>query len=196
MSKAAPIHATAADLGQALLSRARNAIAERLDLPRRPENHHPMLESPGASFVTLHHQGRLRGCMGRLEAGTHTLEADVRQNAHRAAFEDPRFMPVTAGEWRHLEVEVSLLDPPRALAFVSETEALAALRPGEDGVIFAWRHYRSTFLPQVWEQLPDVESFMAALKRKAGLPADFWADDVELGRYRVRLFKETEGNAA
>jgi len=70
------------------------------------------------------------------------------------------------------------------------------LRPGEDGVIFAWRHYRSTFLPQVWEQLPDVESFMAALKRKAGLPADFWADDVELGRYRVHLFKETEGNAA
>lgn len=196
MNKVAPLQAAAADLGQALLSRARNAIAERLDLPKRPENHHPMLESPGASFVTLHHQGRLRGCMGRLEAGTHTLEADVRQNAHRAAFEDPRFKPLSAVEWPHLEVEVSLLDPPETLAFVSETAALATLQPGVDGVIFSWRHYRSTFLPQVWDQLPVVEDFMAALKRKAGLPPDFWAEDVQLARYRVQLFKETEGDAA
>jgi hypothetical protein len=188
--------AKATGLGPALLSRARNTIAGRLDLPLRDEQTHPLLASPGATFVTLHHESRLRGCMGRLEAGPHSLETDVRQNARRAAFEDPRFKPLTAGEWPYLEVEVSLLDSPEMLAFESEPAALAVLKPGVDGVIFSWRRYRSTFLPQVWEQLPVVEDFMAALKRKAGLPDDFWAEDVQLARYRVRVFKETEENAA
>lgn len=186
--------AMATGLGPALLSRVRNTIAGRLDLPLRDEQAHPRLTRPGATFVTLHYQGRLRGCMGRLEAGSHSLETDVRRNAHRAAFEDPRFKPLSAVEWPHLEVEVSLLDPPEPLAFVSEAAALANLQPGIDGVIFSWRHYRSTFLPQVWEQLPVAVDFMAALKRKAGLPGDFWADDVQLARYRVRVFKETEDN--
>ena len=177
-------------LGSALLIRARNAIAQRLGLPLDDEPHHPVMENPGATFVTLHHQGRLRGCIGRLEAGAHSLDADVRQNAHRAAFEDPRFAPVSAAEWHGLHVEVSVLDPPQTLSFDSEAEALAILNPGVDGVIFSWRHYRSTFLPQVWEQLPRVDAFMAALKRKAGLPEDFWADDVQLARYQVRLFRE------
>lgn len=180
-----------ADLGPALLTRARNAIASRLGLPLREEPYHPALREPGATFVTLHHRGRLRGCMGRLVAGEDSLESDVRRNAHRAAFEDPRFQPLTLSEWSGLEVEVSLLGAPRILNVSSEAEALSVLRPGVDGLIFGWRHYRGTFLPQVWAQLPDGREFLAALKRKAGLPEDFWAEDVELARYEVRLFQET-----
>jgi len=189
-SKATGSAAGDAGLGPALLSRARNAIASRLGLPLRDEPHHPTLHEPGATFVTLHHRGRLRGCIGRLVAGEDSLDIDVRRNARRAAFEDPRFQPLAATEWSGLEIEVSLLEPPRALNVDSEAEALAMLRPGVDGVIFGWRHYRSTFLPQVWEQLPDGRGFLSALKRKAGLPEDFWAEDVELARYEVRLFQE------
>jgi AmmeMemoRadiSam system protein A len=175
-----------------LLARARNAIARRLGHLLLEEPHHPALQLPGATFVTLHHEGRLRGCIGRLEAGNHPLEMDVRQNAIRAAFEDPRFNPVSAQDWPCLDLEVSLLESPRALEFESEPHALAQLNPGLDGVIFTWRHYRSTFLPQVWEQLPKIEDFMAALKRKAGLAETFWAEDVQLACYRVRVFREIE----
>ena len=181
-----------AELGAALLARARNAIAVRIGLPLRGEPDHPHLQQPGATFVTLHHRGRLRGCIGRLEAGRHSLDQDVRLNAHRAAFEDPRFNPLDVTEWEDLDLEVSLLQPPEPLDWVSEEHALASLRPGVDGVIFRWRHHRSTFLPQVWEQLPNAAGFLSALKQKAGLPADFWADDVELARYRVRVFREIE----
>ncbi|HEY0818756.1 MAG TPA: AMMECR1 domain-containing protein, partial [Rhizobacter sp.] len=93
-----------------------------------------------------------------------------------------------ADEWPGLQVEVSLLDPAEPMDVRSEAEALAALRPGEDGVIFEWQGHRATYLPQVWEQLPDARSFLASLKRKAGLPADFWAPEVKLARYRVRKF--------
>lgn len=181
-----------AELGAALLARARNAIAARIGQPLRGEPDHPHLQQPGATFVTLHHRGHLRGCIGRLEAGSHSLDQDVRLNAHRAAFEDPRFNPLGAHEWEELDLEVSLLHPPEPLAWVSEDHALTSLRPRVDGVIFRWRQHRSTFLPQVWEQLPNAASFLSALKQKAGLPADFWADDVELARYRVRVFREIE----
>ena len=181
-----------AELGAALLARARNAIAARIGQPLRGEPDHPHLQQPGATFVTLHHRGHLRGCIGRLEAGSHSLDQDVRLNAHRAAFEDPRFNPLDVTEWEDLELEVSLLQPPEPLDWVSEEHALTSLRPGVDGVIFRWRHHRSTFLPQVWEQLPNAAGFLSALKQKAGLPADFWADDVELARYRVRVFREIE----
>lgn len=177
-------------LGQALLSRARNAIAAPLGLPCREEPPHAALARPGATFVTLHHHGRLRGCIGRLDVGVAPLDVDVRRNARRTAFEDPRFAPLRVDEWDALEIEVSVLETPQRLSVDSEAEALAALRPGRDGVIFRWGRHRSTFLPQVWSQLPVAGDFLAALKRKAGLPADFWADDVELSRYAVRLFRE------
>lgn len=188
--QAEPEAVEAAGLGPALLARARNAIASRLGLPIRPEPGHQALHRPGASFVTLHRAGRLRGCIGRLEAGGHTLEADVRHNARRAAFEDPRFTPLAAAEWTGLDVEVSVLEAPQPLAFASESEALGQLQPGLDGVILSWRHCRATFLPQVWTQLPDLEAFMAALKRKAGLSDGFWDPEVRLARYRVQSFTE------
>jgi hypothetical protein len=180
-----------ARLGPALLSRARNAIAEVLALGQMPEPEHPALWQPGATFVTLRHGGRLRGCIGRLRA-ERPLHEDVRANARRAAFEDPRFAPLRAAEWAGLEVEVSLLDAPRPMTFDDEADALRSLRPGEDGVIFEWRGRAATFLPQVWEQLPEPAGFLGELKRKAGLRADFWDAEVRLSRYRVRKFARAE----
>jgi hypothetical protein len=178
------------DLGAALLARARNAIAGRLGAALVPEPAHPQLADHGATFVTLHDaRGQLRGCIGRLLA-IDRLDADVRHNAVQAAFADPRFKPVSAGEWPTLAVEVSLLGAPEPLPpAASEAEALRSIEPGIDGLILEWRGHRATFLPQVWEQLPAPREFMAALKRKAGLAADFWAPDVKLERYRARKFK-------
>lgn len=179
-------------LGTALLSRARNSIASILGLPPVDEPAHPALARPGASFVTLLRKGELRGCIGRLEAGGHSLEEDVRRNAHRAAFEDPRFPPLGGQEWPEIELEVSLLGPPEPLRARSEPELLRMLRPRRDGVIFEWRGRRSTFLPQVWEQLPDAGDFLAALRRKAGLPGDFWHEEVRIHRYEVRKFPQPQ----
>lgn len=180
--------ATEPDLGAALLSRARNAIRAELGLPTEAEPPHPALSGPGATFVTLQDaQGALRGCIGSLQAWR-TLDEDVRRNAEGAAFRDPRFRPLSRAEWQAgLQVEVSLLDAPQPLPRVrSEAEALALLKPGIDGLILEWHGHRATFLPQVWAQLPEPAAFLAALKRKAGLAADFWAEDVQLSRYGVR----------
>lgn len=184
--------AAPANLGAALLSRARNAIRARLGLPAdEAEPAHPALAAPGATFVTLQDaRGALRGCIGSLQA-RRSLEDDLRANAEAAALRDPRFAPLSAAEWAAgVGVEVSLLDAPEPMPRVrSEAEALALLKPGRDGLIFEWRGRRATFLPQVWEQLPEPAAFLAALKRKAGLAADFWADDVALWRYGVRSFE-------
>jgi AmmeMemoRadiSam system protein A len=177
--------------GATLLPLARAAIARTLGRSHAASATAPWLQEPGACFVTLTQQGALRGCIGSLEA-RRTLLADVQANAVAAALHDPRFAPLSVHELEHTEVEVSLLSPLQALAFASEAEALAQLRPGIDGVLFEFGARRSTFLPQVWEQLPDVEEFMAQLKRKAGLPADFWAEEVRLQRYTVAKWKESE----
>jgi AmmeMemoRadiSam system protein B/AmmeMemoRadiSam system protein A len=178
------------ELGAALLSRARNAIAAGLGLAREPEPHHPSLTRAGATFVTLRDAaGELRGCIGRLEA-VRQLDDDVRHNAAAAAFDDPRFDPLQAHEWASLQVEVSLLAAAEPLPAVrTRADALRQLRPHVDGVILEWRGRRATFLPQVWEQLPEARDFFAALLRKAGLPADFWAEDLRLLRYSVRKFE-------
>lgn len=139
--------------------------------------------------MTLHRAGELRGCIGSLEP-YRPLEHDVRANALAAAFRDPRFAPVAPHEFESLHVEVSLIGASQPLAVGSEREALQCLRPGVDGVILDWRGRRATFLPQVWEQLPQPAAFLGALKRKAGLAADFWAADVRLARYGVRKFEE------
>ena len=188
---AAAAAGAAAALGAALLSRGRNAIASALGLACVPEPGHLALAAPGASFVTLLDRGELRGCVGSLEA-EHSLENDVRQRALDAAFRDTRFAPVTAEEWPALSVDVSVLDAPRPLPVASEAEALQRLRPGIDGVLLEWRNHRATFLPQVWQQLPQPADFLAALRRKAGLATDFWAPDLRLSVYRVQKFSEPE----
>lgn len=182
------------ELGPTLLALARRAIAGALGLPSgqpavTPAVDQPELQETGATFVTLTRHGQLRGCIGTLEAWR-ALRDDVQDNARAAAFRDPRFAPLTAAEYPEIHVEVSLLTPPEPLPCASEAEALARLRPEVDGVIFSAGSRRATFLPQVWEQLPDPADFMAHLKRKAGLPADYWGPEVRLQRYQVRKWKE------
>ena len=177
------------DLGEALLVRARNAIAGRLGEPPRPETADARLAQPGATFVTLTQDGSLRGCMGSLEA-KQALDEDVRANARAAAFRDPRFEPLRHDELARTRVEVSLLSAAEPLSCADEEEARRLLRPGRDGVILEYGHRRSTFLPQVWQSLAEPQRFLAELKRKAGLPADFWHPDLRLWRYEVQKWKE------
>ena len=176
--------------GSTLLKLARSEIATKLGHDVSSPAQAGWLAEPGASFVTLTRQGELRGCIGTLEAHR-PLGVDVRENAVAAAFRDPRFMPLTRVEFDEIRVEVSVLSPSEILVVASEEHALAILRPNVDGVVFEYRHYRSTFLPQVWEQLPEPAEFMAHLKRKAGLPMDFWAEEVRLSRYTVSKWKES-----
>jgi AmmeMemoRadiSam system protein A len=179
------------ELGTALLVRARNAIAAEWSRDPAPEPDHPALHQPGATFVTLTQHGQLRGCIGSLEA-RRPLDQDVRANAKAAAFRDPRFMPLTEDELDTTRVEVSLLTPAAAMTFANEDDAVRQLRPGIDGVILESGLHRGTFLPQVWESLPEPRLFMAHLKQKAGLPASFWSNDVKISRYEVKKWKEAE----
>lgn len=178
-------------LGEALLPIARSSIGAVLGLDFPTQEDHPALHGFGACFVTLTRNGLLRGCIGSLQAHRTLLE-DVKANAKAAAFMDPRFQPLSVTEFRQVRVEVSLLSHSEPLQFAHEEEAVAGLRPGVDGVILEWARHRGTFLPQVWDQLPDPRRFLAQLKRKAGLAEDFWADDLKLHRYTVTKWAEND----
>uniref|UniRef100_Q47EL5 AMMECR1 protein n=1 Tax=Dechloromonas aromatica (strain RCB) TaxID=159087 RepID=Q47EL5_DECAR len=177
------------DLGTTLLTLARNSIASHFGLAGMPVADLTELHEPGAVFVTLTQHDNLRGCIGSLEAWRPLIK-DVQENALAAAFRDPRFEPLSLDELPITRVEVSLLTPAEPMSFSSEADALTQLRPEIDGVIFTAGNRRSTFLPQVWEQLPDPAMFMAHLKQKAGLPADYWGPNVQLERYQVKKWKE------
>ncbi len=180
-------------LGQALLIRARNAIAAEFGVAPQPEADHPALHQPGATFVTLTQQGNLRGCIGSLEAWR-PLGDDVRANAQAAAFRDPRFAPLTEAELARTRIEVSLLTPAVPMPVANAADAIRQMRPGIDGLILECHGRRGTFLPQVWESLPDPQQFLAHLKQKNGFAADFWSPDVKLYRYEVQKWKEAEKN--
>lgn len=179
------------DLGHCLLILARNAITGRFGLAASPVDDRPELHENGATFVTLTQHGQLRGCIGSLEAWR-ALRQDVQENALAAAFRDPRFEPLSVNELPITRVEVSLLTPAVPMSFTDEADALAQLRPGKDGVIFSAAGRRSTFLPQVWEQLPSPALFMAHLKQKAGFPVEYWSTNVQLERYTVEKWKEEQ----
>ncbi len=177
--------------GPVLLRIARASIAQALGRGLPCATDAPWLQEWGATFVTLSQQGELRGCIGTLQARRPLLE-DIQSNAVAAALRDPRFAPLTAQELDNTQIEISVLSALQALAFSSESEALAQLRPGVDGLVLEWGRHHATFLPQVWEQLPTAALFLAHLKHKAGLPGDFWASDIRLQRYTVRTFSEPE----
>ncbi|MHB0926431.1 MAG: AmmeMemoRadiSam system protein A [Gallionellaceae bacterium] len=177
--------------GKILLPIARAAISRVLDVPHAADETAPWLAEHGACFVTLTQNGELRGCIGTLQAHRPLL-ADVKSNAVAAAIHDPRFMPLSVEELDITTVEISLLSPTTAMDVRGEADALAQIRPNVDGIVFEYGHYRSTFLPQVWEQLPQPRQFMAHLRRKAGLPEDFWEEGVKLSRYTVTKWSESE----
>lgn len=148
------------------------------------DNYDAVLVEHRASFVTLQINHQLRGCIGSLEAYRPLIE-DVAENAYAAAFRDPRFPPVTQQEVAQLQYHLSILDKPQAIEFDSEAELLKIIRPGIDGLILHDKGYRGTFLPSVWEQLPEPGLFLKHLKQKAGLPANYWSDTIKVERYTV-----------
>lgn len=184
------------ELGPAVLGLARSAIARHFELAGKaqPGRHGlpmpPVLAAPGASFVTLTLNRRLRGCIGSLEP-RRPLREDIEANAVAATCRDWRFAPLRAEAFSHLRIEVSLLSGRQPLLFEDEADALAQLRPHIDGVVFEWDWHRSTFLPQVWSELPEPGDFLGELKQKAGLPRDWWSSDLRLYRYQVQKWKET-----
>jgi AmmeMemoRadiSam system protein A len=188
--------------GPLLLALARQAITLAVTRSARgtaaPEPSEPFataawLRRPGACFVTLTMGGRLRGCIGSVRARRPLLD-DLRSNARAAALSDPRFPPLTAAELPQVRIEVSLLSAPTELPaadLVNEAAALAALRPGVDGLILEHEEgAQATFLPQVWENLVTPRAFLTQLKLKAGLPAGFWSPAIRLSRYTVRKWQE------
>jgi AmmeMemoRadiSam system protein A len=160
-----------------LLRLARRAIVEFLDSGRTPAVNEaelsPALWTPRGCFVTLHARGQLRGCIGTLQAREPLFRA-VMLNACGAAFRDNRFEPVLSDEVPGLSIHISVLTEPTALSFQSPEELLAQLRPGVDGVVLSMDGNIATFLPQVWEQLPEPTRFMDSLAHKAMLPAAAW----------------------
>lgn len=159
-----------------------------------PEQYPETLRPLRATFVTLEIGGQLRGCIGAL-AAYQPLIQDVAAHAYAAAFEDPRFAEVRADEFPQLDIHISVLSPPEPLQFASEEELLAQLRPGQDGLILHFHHCRATFLPAVWEQLPDPYVFLTQLKQKAGLPLDFWSPELRAERYTAEYFGADESQS-
>ena len=181
---------------QYLLKLARESIARHLrgeepppiDLDTLPET----LRGDGACFITLTKRGELRGCIGSLEARRYLVE-DVCENAVAAAMHDPRFSPVSTKELDSLHVEVSVLSAPQPLSYDDADDLIAKLRPGVDGVIIESGWNRATFLPQVWDKLPDPHQFLEHLCRKAYLPDDAYRKPgLDVYIYQAEKFEEGE----
>ena len=186
MTDQCPTLSLSADDRATLLRVATDSIAHGLragqSLPIDVASFSSALQRLRATFVTLEIEHRLRGCIGMLEA-VRPLVADVSENAFAAAFHDPRFTPVTAAEQQRLAIHISILSPPEPMQFESQDDLLGQLRPGIDGLILQDGARRGTFLPSVWESLPDAPSFLSHLKGKAGLPAEYWSDTIRVSRY-------------
>jgi len=191
--------------GSLLPAIARAALDEALGLARFAPRDEPWLHRQSATFVTLtqaapgtpgrrDNEPRLRGCIGTVRP-IRTLIEDLRANTRAAALQDPRFPPLTREEIADdpVTLSVSVLSPLIALTAASEREVLAALRPGEHGVVLSWGRLSSTYLPQVWRHFRRPEDFLASLKAKAGLPTDFWAPDVAVWTFGVRSWHEERG---
>ena len=171
---------------QTVLSIAKQSIEyglqNNMPLPIEPLEYPQSLQQITATFVTLNHHGQLRGCIGTLQA-QRPLISDVAEHAFAAAFRDPRFSPLTKEEFSDIEVHISLLTTPEELKASSEKELLQKLRPGVDGLILQDDWHQATFLPSVWQQLPDATQFLHHLKEKAGLPGNYWSDELRFKRY-------------
>lgn len=179
-----------------LLKCARSAIMNALGLPVADDecvksaDIAQSLKTPRGCFVTLTIRGRLRGCIGTIEPIMPLLDA-VEKNARNAAFNDPRFSPLTEEEFKKIEIEVSVLTPPRRLDFGDAQELKQKLVPEKHGVILHREGRSAVFLPQVWKQLPKKEQFLENLCLKCGLPANAWQEPgTEVSVYEAEFFSE------
>jgi AmmeMemoRadiSam system protein A len=164
------------------LAHERPLPVDDLELPRE-------LAEIAATFTTLRLEGRLRGCCGTLEA-VRPLAEDVAHSAFRAAFRDMRFEPVGRHEFEIIRLEVSVLSPLERIPVSREADLLGRLQPGIDGLVIIAEGRRATFLPKVWEMLPDPRQFVRALKTKCGLPETYWSERIEFQRYRTTSYVE------
>ena len=177
-----------------LLALARESLTaaangNRLPEPN-PEELSPTLMETGATFVTLTKAGELRGCIGALEP-YQPLVADVIEHAAAAAIDDFRFLPVEPDETSQIAIEISVLTRPEKLDYTQAEDLHTLIRPGIDGVVIRDGARRATFLPQVWEQLPDLNDFMAHLCRKMGASSEYWKrNHLEILLYQVIEFHE------
>lgn len=175
---------------EALTLRVKGGKLPKLDLASMPGR----LREDGASFITLTIRGELRGCIGALEP-YQPLAEDVREHAIAAGLEDPRFPPVTEQELGKIRIEVSRLTRPVPLEYNSADDLLSRLKPHVDGVILRDRHHRATFLPQVWEKIPDPVDFLNQLCWKMGLDGNAWrTKHLEVLTYQVEEFHESSNN--
>ncbi len=175
-----------------LLDLARKSIQlglEKNTIPQSSFDAYPkQLKSVLATFVTLKIHGRLCGCIGTLDA-YRPLVYDIVDNAAKAAFSDPRFESVSASEFEQLDIHISILSPPQEIQFDSETGLLSLLQPHVDGLIIQDGAHKGTFLPSVWESLPDPEDFLRHLKQKAGFRPDYWSDNIRVFRYHAVIIE-------
>lgn len=183
--------------GQRLITVARRTIAAKLSIladtdrvvPDR-DLADPAFQEKHGTFVTLKIKGQLRGCMGCLTPSETILEG-IQRNAINSAFNDPRFPQLTPIELEEAAIDISILTAPEKLEYSDGNDLLAKLKPNHDGVILSKGLARATFLPQVWEQLPRPEDFLAHLCRKAGLSADEWKKGgLDVSIYHVQYFNE------
>jgi AmmeMemoRadiSam system protein A len=182
------------DQGKFLLKVARQTIEQELFARKGQavgeENLPAVFQKRRGTFVTLTEKGNLRGCIGHI-IPQETLIEGVRENAINAAFRDPRFHPLRAEEWKDVKIEVSILTDPKPLSYSDGQDLLKKLRPGIDGIIIKKGYHQATFLPQVWDQLPDQKEFLTHLCYKAGLDGDAWkSGDLEVSTYQVQAFEE------
>ena len=180
--------------GKHLVETARKTIQKALFNPKdrsEPDSpSSPKFQERRGTFVTLTINGALRGCIGHIIPQESLIEG-VRVNAMNAAFRDPRFSPLSQNEFEKIRVEVSILTEPKPLPYTDANDLLAKLRPGTDGLILRRGYHQATFLPQVWEQLPNRKDFLTHLCLKAGLAGDAWAHDkLEVQTYQVQAFEE------
>ncbi len=171
---------------ETLLKLAKASIKHGLEtgspLSVNPKDYEAELAEQGACFVTIKINDDLRGCIGSLEAYRPLIE-DVADNAFAAAFRDPRFPKLTDAEYEQLQYHISVLDKPQPMSFESEQDLLQQIRPGIDGLVLQDKHNRGTFLPAVWDSLPEAEDFLRHLKLKAGLSPNYWSDTIKVERY-------------
>jgi AmmeMemoRadiSam system protein A len=175
--------------GKQLLGLARAAIASAFGGPKPAVPEGDWMQAPGSTFVSLHQQGDLRGCVGNIRPVA-TLYESVTRNARAAAFEDSRFAPLDAAELARTQLEVTLLSPLEPLSAKTEQEAIAQLRPGIDGVVLSYLGRTSVFIPQMWEQLADPREFLRHLKHKARFPID-WQPGMSIERFTAEHWEES-----
>ncbi len=150
-------------------------------------HHRQNFQQSCGSFVTLMHNDQLRGCIGLLQ-GQSILIEDIANNARAAAFNDHRFAPLTQQALDEIQISITLLSDLQPVFFASEADLIAQIRPNIDGLVVQENTYQGTFLPTVWNMLPQPQIFWRQLKQKAGLPSDYWSSTLKVFRYTALSF--------